>query len=121
MATVTPTCNYNVQGHRNGVLITWGPIAFGDTCAPVMGVDWADRTVQIKGTFGAGGSVTLEGSNDETSPTYAALTDPQGNAITKTVASLEVIEESPLQVRPNVTAGDGTTALTVTVLARRQR
>jgi hypothetical protein len=115
----TPTVTYNPNGQGNGVLITWTGLLNGDTGAPVEGVDYADRTLQISGTFGAGGSVTIEGSNDGTN--YLALTDPQGNAVTKTAAALEVIEESPRYVRPNVTAGDGTTSLTVTAWARRAR
>ena len=85
--------------------------------------EFPDRTVQVYGTFGAGGSITLEGSCDKTTetPTYFALTDPQGNAVTKTAAAAEAFEEAPLLIRPNVTAGDGTTSLTVKMVCRRPR
>jgi hypothetical protein len=73
--------------------------------------------VVIDGEFGVGGSCTLEGSNDGSH--YYALTDPQGNAITKTAAAMEAIEEAPLHYAPYVTAGDGTTAINVTMLFRR--
>lgn len=119
MATVQPTVDYAPNGQGNGVLVTWASMANGDVGAPVEGVDYADRTVQFGGTFGAGGSVTLKGSNDGTN--YIALTDPQGNAITKTAAALEVIEEAPRLSRPEVTAGDGTTSITVTAWGRRSR
>jgi hypothetical protein len=119
MAVVTPTVIYAPNGNRNGVLVTWSPLANGDTGGPVEGVDFADCTVQIGGTFGVGGSVTLQGSNDGTQ--WDALTDPQGNAVTKTAVGIEVIEENPRYKRPSVTAGDGTTALTVSVWARRER
>jgi hypothetical protein len=119
MTVRSPTVAYNPNGQGNGVLITWTGLLNGDTGGPVEGVDYADRTVQVSGTFGTGGSVTIEGSNDAT--TYAAMTDPQGNAVTKTAAALEVLEESPRYVRPNVTAGDGATSLTVTIWARRSR
>jgi hypothetical protein len=119
VAVRTPTVTYNPNGQGNGVLITWTGLLNGDTGSPVEGVDYSDRTVQISGTFGTGGSVTVEGSNDGSN--YLALTDPQGNAITKTAAALEVIEEGPRYGRPNVTAGDGSTSLTVTVWARRSR
>lgn len=119
MAIKTAAVVYAPNGNSNGALITWALLANGDTGSPVEGVDFADRTVQIGGTFGVGGSVTLEGSNDGT--TYFALTDPQGNAVTKTAAGLEVLEESPRYIRPNVTAGDGTTSLTATIWARRNR
>jgi len=82
-------------------------------------LDWADYSVQFEGTFGTGGSITFEGSNDGTN--YRALTDPQGNAITKTAAAIEQIEEAVRWVRPAVTAGDGTTALVATMFMRRNR
>ena len=47
--------------------------------------------------------------------------DPQGNAVTKTAAAAEAFEEAPLLIRPNVTAGDGTTSLTVKMVCRRPR
>jgi hypothetical protein len=75
--------------------------------------------VQIGGTFGAGGSVTLQGSNDGTN--WVAVTDPQGTAVTKTAAAMEVIEECPRYICPNVTAGDGTISLVVTICACRGR
>jgi hypothetical protein len=89
-----------------------------DDGAPFEGADWSDRSVQIQGTFGTGGSVSIEGSNDGTN--YQLLTDPQGNDITKTAADLEQITEITRYIRPRVTAGDGTTSLTVTIYARRQ-
>lgn len=119
MAVRNPTVQGAPNGQLNGVLITWTGLLNGDTGAPYEGADFADRTMQIAGTFGVGGSMTLEGSNDNAN--FVALTDPQGNAITKTAAGLEVIEENPRYIRPNVTAGDGTTSLTVTVWARRGR
>jgi len=119
----TPVMEYQIDGNVNLVRATWTGLLNGDTGAPVEIGDWADRTVQIYGTFGAGGSINLEGSLDKTSesPTYAILSDPQGNAVTKSAAAMEVFEEGPLLIRPNVTAGDGTTALTVKLLARRNR
>lgn len=101
------------------MLVVWTPLANGDAGGAFETGDYADYTVQIAGTFGTGGSVNFEGSNDGS--TWFVLTDPQGNAATKTAAALEVIEEAPRYVRPNVTAGDGTTALTATLWGRRGR
>jgi len=119
MATRAVSASYNPNGQRNAVLYTWTGLLNGDQGSAVEAADWADRTVQMSGTFGVGGSVTLEVSNDGT--TWTALTDPQGNAVTKTAAGLEVFEEAPRFIRQNVTAGDGTTSLAVTVWARRGR
>ena len=124
MATRVPTVQYGtndttLNGHTNAQLCTWTGLLNGDDGAPLEGVDWADRTVQFDGTFSAGGSITLLGSN--TGANYLALTDPQGNAITKTAGGLEVIEEGPRYIKPQVTAGDGTTNLNCRIWARRAR
>lgn len=123
MTVRIPVIEYQVDGNANIARVVWTGLANGDTGDPVKMGDWADRTVQITGTFGTGGSINLEGSCDKEteSPTYFILTDPQGSAITKTAAAAEVFEESPLIIRPNVTAGDGTTSLTVKMVCRRNR
>lgn len=92
-----------------------------DTGEPLNLAAFADRSVQVKGTFGTGGTVIIEGSNDRESdtPIYAQLVDPQGNAISFTAAGIEQVLESTYLIRPRVTAGDGTTDLTVTILVRR--
>lgn len=76
-----------------------------------------DRTVQVTGTFGTGGSVTIQGSNDG-GTTWTSLTDPLGNALTFGAAGLKQITELPYEIRPSVTAGDGSTAINVWLHAR---
>lgn len=114
-ATVTPLGN-DANQNQNGaaLLASWAALANGDSGAPIDYLAFADRSVQIVGTFGVGGSVTIEGTNDGTN--YVALTDPQGNAITKTAAAIEAVSEVPRSIRPRVTAGDGTTSLSVYLL-----
>lgn len=123
MAIRIPTVEYLVDGNPNISRVIWTGLLNGDSGSPVELPEFPDRTVQVYGTFGVGGSINLEGSNDKTteSPTYALLTDPQGTAVTKTAAAMEVFEECPLIIRPNVTAGDGTTSLTVKMVCRRPR
>lgn len=99
-----------------GVRFQW-TLANGDTGEPVYLPEFGDRSWQVEGTFGSGGSVRPEGSNDGTN--YRALTDPTQTAIAQTAAGLKQILESTLMVRPNCTAGDGTTAIVVTLFARR--
>lgn len=99
-------------------LATWTGLLNGDTGEPFLYSDYGgDASVEVQGTFGVGGSITLEGSNNGV--TFYAMTDPQGNAITKTAAGIETAEEAPLYIRPNVTAGDGTTTLQCRVLCRK--
>lgn len=105
----------------NTLTYTWAGLTFTTTDEgnPVQILDWADYSVQFQGTFGTGGTIIFEGSNDGTN--YVTLTDPQGNAITKTAAAIEQVEEAVRYVRPRVTAGDGTTALVATMFMRRNR
>lgn len=117
MAVINPTVS---RPHpTNAQIVVWTPLANGDTGRPLELFDHADYTVQFGGTFGVGGTIVLEGSNDGT--TYFTLNDVQAAAISKTAAALEQVAEAPRYVRPNVTAGDGSTALTCTIYARRGR
>lgn len=117
MATRNGSIDRNISEVGNAALVTWTGLLNGDFGAPVQWVDYADRCVQVTGTFGTGGSVTLQGSNDGTN--WATMADPQGNALTFTATKLEQALELPVYVRPAVTAGDGTTNLTVTICMRR--
>lgn len=94
-------------------LHSWTGLGNGDTGKPVRVSHLADKTVMLDGTFGSGGSVDIEGSMDNS--TWEVLTDPQGNAITLTTATVEAISENTRFIRPNVTAGDGTTSLNVRI------
>jgi hypothetical protein len=113
---------------RNGVLsdvselgtvklVTWSGLLNGDDGAAAQWCDYADRCIQVTGTFGTGGSLTIQGSNDGAN--WGALADPQGNALTFTASKLEQALELPRYVRPIVTAGDGTTNLVCTIMMRR--
>lgn len=74
--------------------------------------DFAHKEVQVFGTFGAGGNVAIEGSLDG-GTTWAVVNDVQGNALNVTSAKIEKIQETCARLRASVTAGDGTTSLTV--------
>jgi hypothetical protein len=76
-----------------------------------------DRTIQFTGAFGVGGTIVMEGSNDGSN--WQTLNDPQGNSISKTAAAIESVMELTRYIRPRVTAGDGSTNLTATLLVRR--
>jgi hypothetical protein len=99
-------------------LVEWAALtkATDDVGRAVNLAQFADRSVQVTGTFGTGGSVRIEGSLDGTN--YYALTDPQGNALDITTAKIEAVSEMTLWIRPRVTAGDGITSLTVRLVAR---
>lgn len=113
-----PVINPNIEqiGERT-VRVTWANMALGDTGKPIDWPAYMDRSVQVKGTFGAAGAVTMEGSNDGT--VFVPLSDPRGNSLAINTAKIEQIEDCVYQTRPNVTAGDGTTSLTVVLFARK--
>ena len=112
----------------NNHVATWGlpgtPLANGDSGAPIMMPGSADRSYQVTGTFGAGGSVQMEGSNDVVAlgavPTnWFLLSTPQGTTSARTTAGIIQIEEATLWVRPRVTVGDGTTSLSVNLFLKK--
>lgn len=103
----------------DAVRVVWASMANGDVGGPVERLRFPDRSVQVVGTFGAGGNCRIQGSNEASPTNYATLTDPQGNALDFTAAAIELVTEMTSSIRPNVTAGDGTTNLTVTMIARR--
>lgn len=115
MATITPTkTKLNVVPNGSAWRIQWANMANGDTGAPVSLTNFFDRSVQVTGTFGAGGTVVLEGTNDGTN--YSTLNNPADTALSLQAAAIEQVTEITEMVRPDVTAGDGTTDLTVTMV-----
>jgi hypothetical protein len=121
MATVGYTATEDGSANDGSVTIyQWTPLTTTNADgAPVGAVQYADRSVQVTGTFGAGGSITFQGSNDGTN--WAALNTAQGAAVALTAATqLKQLVEIPRYIRPYVTAGDGTTSVTAIMVARRQ-
>lgn len=96
------------QQASDGITRTWAAMPNGNQ-GDAGGGNYLEASFTATGTFGAGGSVRLEGSQDNVnwfalSPaalTAAGIFAPLGAA------------EHPKYIRPSVTAGDGTTAITV--------
>lgn len=120
MATRTPSRERVDTFLDDAHVINWSGLLNGDDGAPVEMPGSADRTVQFLGTFGTGGTIIIEGTNEQTPTTYFPLTDPQGNAISKTAASGESVLELTRWIRPRVTAGDGSTNLQALLLVKRK-
>ena len=110
MAIVNPTDVVDDVGTRN---VVWADMDNGDTGAPVGVGAFYDATVQLTGTLSTGGEMTLQGTNEGT--VYATLTDLTGVAIVLTALGLKGVLEEPAQIRPNITNGDGSTDLTVSM------
>lgn len=112
------TVSHTRQDTKNSrtILVTWTPLQNGDDGDAIPFSQYTDKSVQVTGIFGVGGSVAFEGSNDGVN--WSVLTDAQGNDLNFAAAKIELVSEATFRVRPRVTAGDGTTSISVTLLAR---
>jgi hypothetical protein len=117
MAVISFTIE-TLKTHKEKTLIyTWASVTNADTCAPVEMPSFADRSIQIAGTFGPIGDVRVEGSNDGSN--YAYLTNPTGVGIAFTEPGIQQVVEVVRWLRPAVVGGNGLTNLTITLLVRR--
>lgn len=101
----------------NYQVFTWTPVGQSDTFAPVK----LDRTpysvtFQTSGTYSGSASVGLNASLDGT--TYAAMEDMDGTAIALTAAGMRGTRLAALYFQPTLSSGDGSTAITGTLLVR---
>lgn len=111
MATVAGVDQLYLQNHR---VRTWTPLTTtNNDGAPISYASngMGGVTFQVNGTFGAGGTLVVEGSNDGTN--WYTLSDQANAAVSFSTAGLKTVRDQPLFIRPRVTAGDGTTSLTV--------
>ena len=102
MATKSLSLTQNVYG--SAVFATWLGLDSGDVGEAVNMQDWADRSVQVTGTFG-GATCVWEGSNDDTN--YATLNDAFGNALSFTTSGLRCVAEAVKTARPRIVGGSG--------------
>jgi hypothetical protein len=122
------------SGDASLIRVMWTGLLNGDTGAPLPWSEWSDRNVHFgcanyltttASVFGAAGNIIFEGSNDydpvtNTTGTFSTLNDISNTALaTVTTVSLKQVVESPLWVRPRISAGDGTTNITVILCGRR--
>ena len=131
MAIRTPTIRY--VGERTSEIV-WTGLLNGDEGAGVRQLYSDLRLVQVQGTFGAGGNARIQGSlvgvvGTDTAPATGVASadwhfihDMQGNNLDFDGAAanlrIEKIDEGPCWIRPVITAGDGTTSLTVRLVTR---
>ena len=113
MATINGTVTRN--GDQSVITVTWTGLGDADDGAPIQFGEFADRSVQVDGTW-ASATLVWEGSNDGT--TYYTLNDPDGVAISKTANFMEAVMEGTVYARPRTSGGSGTD-LDVVVTCRR--
>lgn len=93
-------------------VVSWEGLLNGDTGAALEMSGWADRSVQVIGTFDTS-TLTVQGSND--GATWATLHDPQGSNLAFTSAGIKAVAEAVRYIRPS-SAGGASTDLDVFIL-----
>lgn len=116
MATVSYSDRNLIVGNE---IYTWAAMAAGDDGAPAGVTGSGDRTVQIRGTFGAGGTVLIEGTLDMAN--WDTLRDPAGAPLSFSAAGIKTVLENVVAIRPRIATGDGTTSINVVIAVRRDR
>jgi|GEM_PF-1201307 len=118
MATITPTItDISMRGDGSVQQVIWASVTQADTCLAVKFPQYADKTIQVAGTFG-GASVAVNGSIDGTN--FAPLTDQGGTVIaitTAPAASIKQVLQNALYVQPAATGGAGQ-SLTISMIFR---
>jgi hypothetical protein len=102
-------------------LYSWSGLLNGDTGAPAPIFGSQEIIVMIaSGTLGAGGNILWQGSFDGL--LWFSFSTKIGTPATLNQTALltpSVTQERAMYIRPNVTAGDGTTTLVAQALCRR--
>jgi hypothetical protein len=113
------TVNHTSQVFADNTVFSWATLTTTDDEGQGAGYSGSgDRSVQVTGTFGAGGTLTVEGTIDGT--VWATLNEPDGTALTFSAAGIKAVLEHVVAIRPHVTAGDGTTDLDVSLVVRNR-
>jgi hypothetical protein len=112
-----------IQSDRNDqkYVATWsGLLQSSSDVGSAVGVPLCDiLTFQLSGTLGTGGVITLQGTNDGSN--WGTLHTPSGaDATLDAIGEFCTVVETPISVRPNVTAGNGSTNLTVIMVAQKR-
>lgn len=124
MATVAPVIQPIETFGDNAHVISWTPLTAANADGGMIAMPGSsDRSVQITGTFDSA-TIVLQGSNIlspvvGTDADWFTLTDPQGNAISKTTAAGEAVTELTRWVRPKSSGGGGSSSITVSLLVKR--
>lgn len=108
MAVVNFTKVKNLVGTET---VTWTPVTGSDTATPYEYGKFADKTIQVFGTFGD--TLTIQGSNDGTN--WATISDSLGVELTFTAVGIKLIAENPRFIRPS--PGGSISSVTIIIQA----
>ena len=111
MAVVNPVITaYDKKGWgpAQAFLVSWEGVTESDTCARYIAPVMNDGIISVDGTFG-GTSVALHGSNDPADANFIVLKDIEDTVIGISAAGHSQVAQHPLQYKPVLTGGSGTT------------
>lgn len=94
----------------------WVALGTDDTGTGEILADYPDKTITVTGTWG-GATLIVQGSNDGV--TYITMTDPQGNALSKTANFIETILENPLYIKVVTSGGTGTVLSAIITMVKK--
>lgn len=97
----------------------WVDMELNDTGQPLVRPSMADVCVQLTGVLSTGGACQVQGALNPGTPIWQPLEDAHENILTMLSLKIEQILQSPFQIRPEITAGDGSTVLTLTIKLKR--
>ena len=101
------------------VRLQYRDVKAGDTCAPIKIARYSDRSVQVSGTY-SGATVAIQGTCEEDT-NYATMTVDGTTELTfSSGVKSKFIMEATAYTKPVVTAGDGSTSVTITFMCRGQ-
>lgn len=72
---------------------------------------YPDKCIEAVGTWDSA-TLVVQGAN---ASTYLTLTDPQGNALSKTADFVEQVQENPVNLKVSITGGGGSESIVVTI------
>ncbi len=106
-AADTPRTPTTTAMPKDAVLYTWAGLDGDDTGVPVDVSTCRQLTAHVYSSTYGSSTITVEGSNATAATTseWVGLTDPQGNAISKTADGIEAIEEQVRFFRPKTASG----------------
>lgn len=109
--------NSEITKHANNTVrkVVWTLTTSDPIGDAVPFPDFRDRCVSVTGTFG-GGTVVLQGSNDEFVTGAFTLNDATGVDISVTSAAMFQVLESPEKVRPRINGSAGATVTVIMIL-----
>ena len=119
MADITGVPKEIVNSKQNGITlhVVYETITTTNrTTAPFVNPNFKNVCFQAKGTFSAGSPhILIEGTNDESSETWAGVADLTGSAIDLTAVGMATVYDLPYKLRARLTGGDGSTDIDITI------